>query len=200
MCAAPAEETAGFERRNWFSVDPAELPPGELVIGLNPPFGHNNTEAIKFVTHALHCRPRLLVLIMPTTNWQPPGYELIHHDDQLCRGSVFYTPGESLPPHPKPHPTQSLTLPSPRPRPRPRPPLHAPGSKTSNWINARNVSPDFFLYRRRDDTPGPSQRFNCCPCFRGHRDKVDKYRTMMNQRQLKACGGQRHHRPPPAAS
>jgi hypothetical protein len=30
---------------------------------------------------------------MPSTNFQPPGYELIHRDDELCRGSVFYTPG-----------------------------------------------------------------------------------------------------------
>ena len=90
---SPAETTHNFERRNWFSVDATELPPGELVIGLNPPFGHKNSEAIRFVTHAVCCQPRLLVLIMPTTNYQPPGYELVHHDDQLCRGSVFYTPG-----------------------------------------------------------------------------------------------------------
>jgi len=90
---SPAEKTADFERRNWLSVDASELPSGELVIGLNPPFGHQNKTAIEFVAHAVCARPRLLVLIMPATNYQPPGYTLIHQDDQLCRGSVFYTPG-----------------------------------------------------------------------------------------------------------
>ena len=37
--------------------------------------------------------PRLIVLIMPATNYCPGGYEQVHFDDQLCRGSVFYTPG-----------------------------------------------------------------------------------------------------------
>ena len=39
--------------------------------------------------------PRMLVLIMPATNYQPPGYQLVHSDDQLCRGSAFYTPGSN---------------------------------------------------------------------------------------------------------
>ena len=30
-----------------------DLPAGELVIGLNPPFGHQNRIAIDFVEHAL---------------------------------------------------------------------------------------------------------------------------------------------------
>eukprot|EP00964_Phaeocystis_antarctica_P068149 scaffold41290_cov71-Phaeocystis_antarctica.AAC.1 len=30
-----------------------DLPSGELVIGLNPPFGHQNRIAIDFVEHAL---------------------------------------------------------------------------------------------------------------------------------------------------
>jgi hypothetical protein len=30
---------------------------------------------------------------MPATNYQPEGYELVHHDDQLCRGFAFYVPG-----------------------------------------------------------------------------------------------------------
>ena len=30
---------------------------------------------------------------MPATNFVPEGYELVHHDDQLCRSSVFYVPG-----------------------------------------------------------------------------------------------------------
>ena len=90
---SPAERTEGFLRRPWASVDATTLPQGELIIGLNPPFGHENKEAIKFVQHSLCARPRLLVLIMPATNYAPPGYTLVVHDDQLCRGSVFYAPG-----------------------------------------------------------------------------------------------------------
>ena len=93
---APGENSYDFQRRNWFSVDATELPAGELIIGLNPPFGHQNHEAIKFVEHAICARPRLIVLIMPATNYSPPGYDLILRDDQVCRGSVFYTPGSKV--------------------------------------------------------------------------------------------------------
>jgi hypothetical protein len=93
---SPAERTEGFHRQPWASVDAMSLPAGELIIGLNPPFGHKNKEAIEFVAHAAECfAPRLLVLIMPATNYHPPGYRLIVHDDQLCRGSVFYAPGSN---------------------------------------------------------------------------------------------------------
>ena len=37
-----------------------DLPSGELVIGLNPPFGHQNRIAIDFVEHALCARPAVL--------------------------------------------------------------------------------------------------------------------------------------------
>lgn len=30
---------------------------------------------------------------MPVTNFAPEGYELIVHDDQLCRHFAFYAPG-----------------------------------------------------------------------------------------------------------
>jgi len=90
---SPVDKTHDFCRRNWFAVSASELPPGELIIGLNPPFGHNNKTAIEFVKHAVCMRPRLLVLIMPATNYMPEGYELVHHDDQLCRGFAFYVPG-----------------------------------------------------------------------------------------------------------
>ena len=90
---SPAENTSDFTRRPWQSVDATSLPPGELVIGLNPPFGHNNREAIEFVQHSLCAQPRLLVLIMPATNFVPPGYTLEHMDDQICRNWAFYSPG-----------------------------------------------------------------------------------------------------------
>ena len=90
---SPAENTHDFFRMPWQAVDASHLPPGELIIGLNPPFGSANRDAIAFVQHALCASPRLLVLIMPATNYSPPGYKLVVHDDQLCRGHVFYNPG-----------------------------------------------------------------------------------------------------------
>jgi len=125
---SPVDKTADFERRNWFSVSSGELPAGELVIGLNPPFGHNNKTAIDFVRHSLCMKPRMLVLIMPATNYQPEGYELVHQDDQLCRGYAFYVPG----------------------------------SASANWINAKNVDPQLYVYRRKEGMPGPGQRDTYC--------------------------------------
>ena len=113
---SPAEKTDNFVRRPWQSVDATTLPQGELVIGLNPPFGHQNREAIEFVEHALCAKPRMLVLIMPMTNYTPNGYECLVHDDQLCKGYAFY----------------------------------APGTNTSNWINAAHVTPVFQVYRRKE--------------------------------------------------
>ena len=128
---SPVDRTEHFTRTAWLQVDAErDLPPGELVIGLNPPFGHQNRTAIDFVEHALCARPRLLVLIMPSTNYEPPGYELLERDEQLCRGNVFYTPGKTTanidakaralaPPPPGPFPL-------PRPHPRPRPMVDSP--------------------------------------------------------------------------
>ena len=76
----------------------ADLPAGELVIGVNPPFGFQNKTAIEFVEHALCAQPRLLVLIMPLTNYHPRGYELILRDVH---------PGR-LPPQPPPRPLPHL--------------------------------------------------------------------------------------------
>ena len=39
---SPAENTADFYRQPWASVEPTHLPEGELIIGLNPPFGSFN--------------------------------------------------------------------------------------------------------------------------------------------------------------
>ena len=123
---SPIDRTESFTRSAWLQVDAErDLPPGELVIGLNPPFGHMNRIAIEFVEHALCARPRLIALIMPSTNYEPQGYELLVRDEQLCRGSVFYTPGHG-----------------------------------SSNIDAKNVKPNFLLYRRRDEVPLPRR----CMC------------------------------------
>ena len=95
---SPIGRMTAFRRQAWGSVDVAEhLPAGELVIGLNPPFGFRNGQALEFVEHSLCASPRMIVLIIPTTdrmlNYEPPGYETLIRDEELCRGNKFYTPG-----------------------------------------------------------------------------------------------------------
>jgi len=141
---SPGEHSHNFVRKNWLAVDvQKDLPPGELIVGLNPPFGFLNRMAIDFVNHACCARPRLLVLIMPSTNFQPPFYELIHRDEELCRGSVFY----------------------------------APGSGSSNWINAHNVAPLFLVYRRIDAVgEPPGCRVGFCHHFADHKRQMAQKR------------------------
>jgi len=92
----PAERTDNFSLKSWFAVQvDQDLPSSELVIGLTPPSGHQNKQAIEFIEHALCARPRMLVLIMPTTKYHPEGYDEVYRDDSLCRGPVFYVPGGS---------------------------------------------------------------------------------------------------------
>jgi hypothetical protein len=64
-----------------------------LVIGLNPPFGKDNSLARKFVEHAAAFRPRLMVLIVPPATFIPPGYTVVFEDRTMCKGEEFYVPG-----------------------------------------------------------------------------------------------------------
>ena len=94
---SPIGRMTAFRRQAWGSVDVAEhLPAGELVIGLNPPFGFRNGQALEFVEHSLCASPRMIVLIIPTTdgmlNYEPPGYETLIRDEGSA-GNKFYTPG-----------------------------------------------------------------------------------------------------------
>ena len=57
------------------------------------------------------------MLIFPATNYHPAGYDLVHRDEHMCRGAVFY----------------------------------APGSASSNMINAHHVSPTLLVYRRESE-------------------------------------------------
>ena len=153
---SPAEKTDNFVRRPWQSVDATTLPQGELVIGLNPPFGHQNREAIEFVEHALCAKPRMLVLIMPMTNYTPNGYECLVHDDQLCKGYAFY----------------------------------APGTNTSNWINAAHVTPVFQVYRRKEGVS--TVRAGRCQHFMRQVSQVTGFkRTCQLQKQHAATGAKR---------
>eukprot|EP00307_Rebecca_sp_RCC1486_P002971 CAMPEP_0119431994 /NCGR_PEP_ID=MMETSP1335-20130426/46986_1 /TAXON_ID=259385 /ORGANISM="Chrysoculter rhomboideus, Strain RCC1486" /LENGTH=268 /DNA_ID=CAMNT_0007457805 /DNA_START=114 /DNA_END=920 /DNA_ORIENTATION=- len=99
------EGIAYMQKQNWLAVDAGSLPPGELVVGLNPPFGKANTAARAFIEHAAECgRARIIVLIVPNTigscdetpyAWDPPGYKMIHFDSESVDPSkhAFYVPG-----------------------------------------------------------------------------------------------------------
>ena len=133
------------------SVDVAEhLPAGELVIGLNPPFGFRNGQALEFVEHSLCASPRMIVLIIPTTdrmlNYEPPGYETLIRDEELCRGNKFYTPG-------------------------------AEGtSGGSNNINTYRTRPIFVVWRRIAPDPKPRCR-QCVHVVKEHRCSVSGRRS-----------------------
>ena len=69
----------------------------KLVIGLNPPFGKNNTLANQFVRHAARFRPRLIVLIVPPATLVPEGYDVVFEDSEMCGGKKFFVPGAPPP-------------------------------------------------------------------------------------------------------
>ncbi|XP_010252648.1 PREDICTED: protein ENHANCED DOWNY MILDEW 2 isoform X2 [Nelumbo nucifera] len=87
-----------FERRDWMTVRPSELPTGsQLIMGLNPPFGVKAALANKFIDKALEFKPKLLVLIVPPETERPgkkrTPYDLIWEDVEKLSGKSFYLPG-----------------------------------------------------------------------------------------------------------
>ncbi|CAL5390360.1 unnamed protein product [Camellia sinensis] len=93
-----AKNDFNFEKRDWMTVQPKELPAGsQLIMGLNPPFGVNATLANKFINKALEFKPKLLILIAPRETHRldrkDPPYDLIWEDDELLAGKSFYLPG-----------------------------------------------------------------------------------------------------------
>jgi hypothetical protein len=60
-------------------------PNNKLVIGLNPPFGANNSLAQQFVDHAAKFLPRIIVLIVPPTVRTPRQYTVVYEDDQAMK-------------------------------------------------------------------------------------------------------------------
>ncbi|KAK2405930.1 protein ENHANCED DOWNY MILDEW [Trifolium repens] len=94
-----AKNDFNFEKRDWMSVQPEELPNGsQLIIGLNPPFGVNGSLANKFINKALTFKPKLLILIVPKVTKRLDrkkggGYDLIWEDEEICSGKSFYLPG-----------------------------------------------------------------------------------------------------------
>ncbi|KAM0010847.1 putative [histone H3]-lysine(4) N-trimethyltransferase chromatin regulator PHD family [Helianthus debilis subsp. tardiflorus] len=89
-----------FEKRDWMTVSPKELPSGSrLVMGLNPPFGKNAALANKFIDSALKFKPKLIILIVPPeterldSSKKSATYDLIWEDVELLAGMSFYLPG-----------------------------------------------------------------------------------------------------------
>ncbi|KAM7492749.1 hypothetical protein LguiA_035670 [Lonicera macranthoides] len=93
-----AKSDFNFEKRDWMTVTPKELPPGsQLIMGLNPPFGVHASLANKFINKALEFRPKLIVLIVPQEterlDKKKSPYDLVWEDDELLAGKAFYFPG-----------------------------------------------------------------------------------------------------------
>ncbi|KAJ1255041.1 hypothetical protein BS78_K295200 [Paspalum vaginatum] len=87
-----------FERRDWMTVQPDELPTGcRLIMGLNPPFGFKASLANQFINKALTFKPKLIILIVPKEterlDKKYPPYELIWQDSNHLSGKSFYLPG-----------------------------------------------------------------------------------------------------------
>lgn len=87
-----------FEKRDWMTVQPNELPRGsQLIMGLNPPFGVKASLANKFIDKALTFKPKLIVLIVPKEtkrlDQKKTPYNLIWEDSECLAGKAFYLPG-----------------------------------------------------------------------------------------------------------
>ncbi|KAL6999193.1 hypothetical protein U1Q18_000353 [Sarracenia purpurea var. burkii] len=93
-----AKNDFNFEKRDWMSVHPKELPSGsQLIMGLNPPFGVNASLANQFIDKALEFKPKLLILIVPQEterlDKKNTPYDLVWEDSELLAGKSFYLPG-----------------------------------------------------------------------------------------------------------
>ncbi|KAL6644237.1 hypothetical protein ACP70R_015845 [Stipagrostis hirtigluma subsp. patula] len=87
-----------FEKRDWMTVRPKELPHGsKLIMGLNPPFGLKAMLANKFIDKALTFKPKLIILIVPKEterlDQKRQPYDLVWEDTRSLSGKSFYLPG-----------------------------------------------------------------------------------------------------------
>ncbi|XP_020111332.1 protein ENHANCED DOWNY MILDEW 2-like isoform X2 [Ananas comosus] len=94
----PSKNHFNFERRDWMTVQPDELPTGsQLIMGLNPPFGLKGCLANEFINKALTFKPKLLILIVPKETQRldekDQPYDLIWQDTEMLSGKAFYLPG-----------------------------------------------------------------------------------------------------------
>ncbi|XP_038898812.1 protein ENHANCED DOWNY MILDEW 2 isoform X2 [Benincasa hispida] len=94
----PPKNDFNFEKRDWMTVQPKELPKGsQLIMGLNPPFGVKAALANKFIDKALEFNPKLLILIVPPEterlDRKKTPYDLVWEDNEFLSGKSFYLPG-----------------------------------------------------------------------------------------------------------
>nr|KYP59504.1 Histone-lysine N-methyltransferase NSD3 [Cajanus cajan] len=95
----PTKNDFSFERRDWMTVQPTELPTGsQLIMGLRPPFGHKAALANKFIDKALEFKPKLIILIVPPEterqlDKKPSPYDLIWEEENFLSSTSFYLPG-----------------------------------------------------------------------------------------------------------
>ncbi|CAO2163653.1 unnamed protein product [Urochloa humidicola] len=87
-----------FEKRDFMTVHPKELPHGsKLIMGLNPPFGLKAILANKFIDKALTFKPKLVILIVPKEterlDQKQHPYDLVWEDTGSLSGKSFYLPG-----------------------------------------------------------------------------------------------------------
>ncbi|KAK9155441.1 hypothetical protein Sjap_002921 [Stephania japonica] len=87
-----------YEKRDWMTVRPKELPGGsKLIMGLNPPFGVKGGLANMFIDKAIEFKPKLLILIVPEEterlDEKKVAYDLIWEDESKLSGKSFYLPG-----------------------------------------------------------------------------------------------------------
>ncbi|CAL4998121.1 unnamed protein product [Urochloa decumbens] len=87
-----------FEKRDFMTVRPKELPHGsKLIMGLNPPFGLKAILANKFIDKALTFKPKLIILIVPKEaerlDQKRQPYDLVWEDTGSLSGKSFYLPG-----------------------------------------------------------------------------------------------------------
>ncbi|KAK7300003.1 hypothetical protein RJT34_10834 [Clitoria ternatea] len=92
------KEDFSYERRDWMTVQPTELPAGsQLIMRLNPPFGPKAALANKFLDKALEFKPKLLIIIVPPEterlDKKLSPYDLIWEDRNFLSGMSFYLPG-----------------------------------------------------------------------------------------------------------
>ncbi|KAE9584135.1 putative histone-lysine N-methyltransferase chromatin regulator PHD family [Lupinus albus] len=87
-----------FEKRDWMTVRPNELPTGsQLIMCLSPPFGTKKALANNFIDKAIELEPKLLIFIVPQEaerlDKKLSSYDLVWEDGNFQSGLSFDIPG-----------------------------------------------------------------------------------------------------------
>ncbi|XP_019435650.1 PREDICTED: protein ENHANCED DOWNY MILDEW 2-like isoform X2 [Lupinus angustifolius] len=94
----PTKNNFSFERRDWMTVRPNELPTGsQLIMCLSLCFGTKTALANNFLDKALEFEPKLLLLIVPQEaerlDKKLSSYDLVWEDKNFQSGLSFYVTG-----------------------------------------------------------------------------------------------------------